>query len=119
MEELLAVKRYETSMADLQNFCKKNTEFIAVEHADAYPFRVEFIPDPQMSMFPEENLDETGEVRSMMISVGLTTDVRSRLAFTVEASTLKKLIRLTESCGFYYYQAFHQKAMAKLEGEEA
>ena len=116
MEELLTVRRYDTAVAALRKFCKENTEFQVVIHDEDYPFRVEFLPDPQLSMFPELNVDEAGEVRTMTIETGLSTKVQSRLNFTVEAAILKKLIRLVESVGFYYYQAFRQQMAAKMKG---
>ena len=104
---------YSAAVVELHKYCEKETEFSVVVRDDEYPFRLQFIPDPQQTIFKDQNIDENGEVGDLTISVGLTTSVVSTLKFKMWSNQLKKLIKLSESIGRLYYQAFRERADLK------
>ena len=97
---------YESAVKKLMKFCEENTDFSVVIRDDAYPFRVQFIPDMQLSVFADENITEDGEVNDMTVEVGLSTKVQSTLKFKMDSKLLKKLIKLAEETGTIYYHAY-------------
>lgn len=105
-----AQNHYETAVSDLHKYCEKETDLVAVILDEAYPFRVQFLPDPQYAMFGDDNVDENGEVNDLTVTVGLTTTVKSTLKFKMDSKQLKKLIKLAETLGHLYYQAFREAA---------
>ena len=115
-----AQKRYEVAVEDLNKYCEKATDLTALIFDEEYPFRVQFFPKPQLSMF--ENVDENGEINDLTVTVGLTTTVKSTLKFKMDSKLLKKLIKLAEAVGNLYYQAFREEAgnlRKDTDGEEA
>ena len=76
---------------------------------ERYPFRVQFIPKNDM-FSAEENIDENGEVNDMTVTVGLETTVQSTLKFKMDSAQLKKLLKMSETVGTMYYQAFREEA---------
>ena len=101
---------YEAAVEQLLKYCDENTELTPVIIDEAYPFCVQFIPNPQQTIFGNENVDENGEINDMTVTVGLTTTVKSTLKFKMDSKQLKKLIKLAESTGRIYYQAFREEA---------
>ena len=101
---------YEAAVEMLNKYCDKETALTAVILDEEYPFRVQFIPDMQMTLFGNENIDENGEYNDLTVTVGLTTTVKSTLKFKMDSKQLKKLIKLAESIGTIYYQAFREEA---------
>lgn len=114
MKELKVQKYYEAAVADLENYCERECELVPDVRCDSYPFRVSFLPSPQMSLFDDGNVDENGEICEMIVTVGLAVTVKSTLEFKMESGKLRKLIRLAEKLGHLYYQAFREAA----DGEE-
>ena len=113
-----AQNNYEAAVDKLTTFCYENTD-LAVEILDtAYPFRVQFIPEAQLSMFGNENVDENGEINDMTVTVGLTTTVKSTLKFKMDSKLLKKLIKMAETLGTLYYHAFREAADNDVEEVE-
>lgn len=111
MKQNKAQNHYDTAVAALHKYCEKETDLSAVILSDQYPFRVQFVPDPQQTMFGDDNVDmETGEINDLTVTVGLTTTVKSTLKFKMDSKQLKKLIKLSEALGEVYYQAFREKA---------
>lgn len=104
-----AKTEYEAAIQALEKFCEEQTELTAVIMDDAYPIRVQFLPEYQLSMFGNENVDENGEVNDLTVTVGLTSAVRSTLKFKMDSKILKKLIKLAENVGHLYYQAFREQ----------
>lgn len=100
---------YDSAVENLRDFCDKNTNLIPVILDDRYPFRVQFIPNPQMSIFDNENIDKNGEIKDLIVTVGLSTAVKSTLEFKLDAKLLKKLIKLAETVGELYYHAFREE----------
>ena len=98
--------QYEAAVEDLTKFCDTYTNVTPIIIDSEYPIRVQYIPDAQLSMFGNENIDESGEVNDMTITCGLTITVKSTLKFKMDSKLLKKLIKLAERVGFYYYHAF-------------
>lgn len=101
---------YDTAVSELNKYCEKETDLVAVILDDKYPFQVQFLPDPQQNLFGDENVDENGEVNDLTVTVGLTTTVKSTLKFRMASKQLKKLIKLAEELGHLYYQAFREEA---------
>lgn len=105
-----AQKRYEVACEDLKKFCEKETDLTPLILDNEYPFRVQFVPDTQLSMFGAENVDENGEINDLTVTCGLTTTVKSTLKFKMDTKLLKKLIKHAETTGKLYYQAFREAA---------
>ena len=105
-----AQSHYEMAVSDLHKYCEKETDLMAVILDEVYPFRVQFIPDSQYAIFGEANVDENGEINDLTVTVGLTTTVKSTLKFKMDSKQLKKLIKLAETLGHLYYQAFREAA---------
>lgn len=110
MQKNEAQNYYEAAVSDLLKYCEKETDLSAVILDEVYPFRVQFLPDPQQTFFGNENVDENGEINDLTIAVGLTTTVKSTLKFKLDSKQLKKLIKLSEALGRLYYQAFREQA---------
>lgn len=109
---------YESAFHDLEKYCDRETELTPVILDERYPYRVQFIPRPQQTMFGDGNVDENGEVNDLTVTVGLATTVKSSLKFKMPSCQLKKLIRLSESLGNLYYQAFREQCDEDDEEEE-
>lgn len=105
---------YEAAVEALQKFCEKETELQPIIRDEQYPFQVQFIPKPQLSIFGSENIDENGEVNDLSVTVGLSTDVKSTLKFKMDSKLLKKLIKLAETVGSLYYHAFREEMEERL-----
>lgn len=101
---------YEATVDALHKYCEKETDFTAVIVDEVYPFQVQFIPNVQFSIFGDDNVDENGEINDLTVTVGLTTTVKSTLKFKMDSKQLKKLIKLAESLGTIYYQAYREAA---------
>jgi hypothetical protein len=103
---MLAIK---VAVVCLHQYCDKETDLTAVIRDEGYPFRVQFLPDPQTTIFGHENVDENGEINDLTVTVGLTTTVNSTLKFKMDTKQLKKLIKLAETLGNLYYQAYREQ----------
>ena len=101
-----AQSEYEAAVEKLRKFCEDHTDLTPIIIDAEYPIRVQFIPDSQLSLFGNENIDENGEVNDLTVAVGLSTAVRSTLKFKMDSKLLKKMIKLAESVGILYYHAF-------------
>ena len=101
---------YEAAVEALHKYCDKETDLSAVILDEVYPFRVQFLPDLQQTIFGNENVDEDGVINDLTVTVGLTTTVKSTLKFKMDSKQLKKLIKLAETVGNLYYQAFREEA---------
>lgn len=111
MKENEARKYYEAAVSDLLKYCEKETDLSPVILDKEYPFRVQFCPNPQQTIFEDENVDlGTGEINDLTVTVGLSTTVKSTLKFKMDSKQLKKLIKLAEALGHLYYQAFREEA---------
>lgn len=111
MKKNEAQNYYDAAVADLHKYCEKETDLSAVILSDQYPFRVQFLPERQQTLFGNENVDmDTGEINDLTVTVGLTTTVKSTLKFKMDSKQLKKLLKLSETLGHLYYQAFREKA---------
>ena len=109
-EHTPAQHEYEATVDSLREFCDSYTDLTVNIIDTEYPFRVQFIPDAQLNMFENENIDENGEFNDLTVTVGLTTSVKSTLKFKMESKLLKKLIKLAEQVGRLYYHAFREGA---------
>ena len=118
--ENVAQNCYESAIDELRKYCEKETDLAVVILDQKYPFRVQFIQDPQQTFFGYENVDENGEINDMTVTVGLTTTVKSTLKFQMESKELKKLIKLAEKLGDLYYHAFREEAgnLSQKEGTQ-
>lgn len=110
-----AVSEFKAAIADLENFCEKETNFKVHILTDCYPMQVHFTPaETQQSMFDADtaeltdNVDENGEIKSIIITLGISQQVRSNLNFKVEAALLKKLIKKAAKVGDLYLHAFRE-----------
>lgn len=110
INENVAQKFYEAACEDLNTYCYKEADLNPIILDNEYPFRVQFIPDGQVSIYELNNVDENGEVNDLTITVGLTTTVKSTLKFKMDSKLLKKLIKKAEKLGTLYYQAFREAA---------
>ena len=111
-----AQTEYEAAVKALAKFCEDRTELAAIILDDSYPIRVQFLPDSQLTLFGDDNVDENGEVNDLTVTVGLSTSVKSTLNFKMDAKLLKKLIKLAEAVGTLYYHAFRERADEESEG---
>lgn len=109
MKTYEARNSYKSAVEALRKYCDEKTELSPVIVDIEYPFRVQFFPDTQMSMFGDENIDENGEINHLEVTVGLTTTIKSTLKFKVDAKLFKKLVKLAETTGNLYYQAFREE----------
>ena len=110
MKQNIARQAYEEAKAILAKYCEDETGLSPVILDEKYPLTVQFIPNPQMTIFGSENVDENGEVNDMTVTVGLKTVVKSTLKFKMDSKQLKKLIKLSEDAGKIYYHAFREEA---------
>ena len=101
-----AQSEYEAAVEKLRKFCEDHTDLTPIIIDAEYPIRVQFIPDSQLSLFGNENIDENGEVNDLTVAIGLSTAVRSTLKFKMDSKLLKKMIKLAENVGILYYHAF-------------
>lgn len=116
MKECEARNSYNSAVEALRKYCDEKTDLSPVIRDNEYPFQVQFLPDLQQSLFGDnENVDENGEIHDLTVTVGLTTTVKSNLIFKMESAMLKKLIKLAETTGNLYYQAFREEAGAVTE----
>lgn len=107
---------YEAAVQSLQKFCEKHTDLTPHIKDKTYPYSVTFIPDSQISMFEDDNINtDTGEVGELTVTVGLSTTVKSTLRFRMESSLFKKLIKLAEQVGELYYHAFREEHGARIK----
>lgn len=97
---------YEAAVEKLRKFCDDHTDLTPCILDETYPFRVQFIPDSQISLFGDENVDENGEIGDLTVVAGLSTSVKSTLKFRMDSKMLKKLIKLAETVGALYYHAY-------------
>lgn len=114
MKQKIAMKAYESALKSLDKFCSENTQLIAVVKSNEYPVQIRFVPDPQQDMFGNKNVHEDGTVNEIVVTVGVKTEVSSSMIFRTESKVFKKLIKLAESAGLLYYQAFAE-TMAEAE----
>ena len=105
-----AQQYYELHVQELIRYCEQETDLTALIIDTAYPFRVQFLPKPQISMFENENVDENGVINDLTVTVGLDTTVKSTLKFEMDSQLLKKLIKLAVKTGNIYYQAFREQS---------
>ena len=105
-----ALSQYEAAVEKLRKFCEESGDLTPVIVDNEYPFRVQFFPGSQISMFENENIDENGEVNHLTVVVGLSTSVESTLRYRMSSKILKKLIKLAEKTGELYYHAFREEA---------
>jgi hypothetical protein len=110
MKKNEAQNYYEAAVSDLHKYCEKETDLAAVILDEEYPFRVQFLPDPQQTVFGDDNVSEDGEINDLTVTIGLTTTVKSTLKLRMDSKQLKKLIKLAEALGHLYYQAFREEA---------
>ena len=103
-----AQSAYEAATEALLQFCETSTDLTPIIMDEVYPFRVQYVPAQQMTMFGDENVDENGEVNDLTITVGMTTSVKSTLKFKMDSKLLKKLIKLAEKVGDLYYHAYRE-----------
>lgn len=104
-----AQTEYEAAVKALNKFCDDQTDLVPYILDDSYPIRVQFLPDPQQTIFGNENVDENGEINDLTITIGLTSGVKSTLKFKMDSKLLKKLIKLAENVGNLYYQAYREQ----------
>lgn len=103
-----AQANYEAAVDALKKYCEDHTDLDVYILDESYPLRVQFIPTAQLNLFGNENIDENGEINDLTVTVGLSTSVKSTLKFKMDAKLLKKLIKLAETVGTIYYQAFRE-----------
>ena len=108
-----AQSEYEAAVEKLRTFCEDHTDLTPIIMEEEYPIRVQFIPDSQLSLFGNENIDENGEVNDLTVVVGLSTAVKSTLKFKMDSKLLKKMIKLAETVGTLYYHAFRAQEGAR------
>lgn len=100
------MSEYEAAVEKLRKFCEDYTDLTPCILDETYPFRVQFIPDAQTSLFDDGNVDENGEIGDLTVVAGLSTSVRSTLKFKMDSKMLKKLIKQAETVGALYYHAY-------------
>ena len=104
-----AQDEYKAACESLEKFCAGSTDLTCYIVDDKYPIQVQFIPNPQLSVFGNENIDENGEVNELTVTVGLSTSVTSTLKFKMDSALLKKLIKYAEAVGQLHYHAFKEE----------
>ena len=104
---------YRVARESLEKFCASSTELTPYIIDDQYPTQVQFVPNPQLSVFGNENIDENGEVNELTVTVGLSVSVTSTLKFKMDSALLKKLIKLAEEVGALSYHAFKEEHTEK------
>lgn len=104
-----AKTEYDAAVEALKKFCDDQTELEAYILDDEYPIRVQFLPKSQLTMFGNNNVDESGELNDLTVTVGLSSSVKSTLKFKMDSKLLKKLIKLAEIVGNLYYQAYREQ----------
>lgn len=110
MKSYEARNSYKSSVEMLVKYCDEKTDLSPIIVDTEYPFRVRFYPDPQQSFFGNDNIDENGEINYLEVTVGLTTTIKSTLKFKLDAKLFKKLVKLAETAGNLYYQAYREEA---------
>ena len=109
-----ANEEYKSALADLKNFCSKETAFDVDFIITVYPLVAVFKPKAQLGMFDTENynVDENGEIGNIQIAFGTSTKVQSSLRFKMDAKLLKKFIKMTEKVAQLYLHAFFEEKAA-------
>lgn len=107
-EEL--VVEYTSAVKDLKKLCKENADLSVVIDEREYPIRIRFFPDPEQIQMIADNVDDSGEVGEMVVTVGLSTTVTSTLKFKMNSKILKKIIRGAERVGATYYHVYRAAA---------
>ena len=106
---IAAQTEYRQAEKALRKFCDENTDLELHVLDGQYPISLQFVPTSQLNLVGNENIDENGEVNDLTVTVGLTTTVKSTLKFKMDSKFLKKLIKLAETVGQLYYQAFREE----------
>lgn len=101
---------YKESILELQKFTEKNTTLEMRLIDSGYPLLIQFVQDRQQTLFDE---DEDGEPEgAMVVWCGIEPSVASTLKFQLDAAILRKLIKLSEKVGRYYYLQFREEYVA-------
>lgn len=112
---------YKESILELQKFTEKNTTLEMRLIDSGYPLLIQFVQDPQQTLFDE---DEDGEPEgAMVVCCGIEPSVASTLRFQMDAAILRKLIKMSETVGRCYYLQFREgyiedKAKRNEDGKE-
>jgi hypothetical protein len=105
----IAMKAYESAEHALNKFCAENTRLVAIVKSGDYPVQIQFVPDPQGDMFGNDNVHDDGTVNEIVVTVGITTEIRNTMVFRTESKVFKKMITLAERVGLLYYQAYAEE----------
>lgn len=109
----LAMDFYQAKEIALKEYARKEARLSACVSANEFPWRVTFYPEDEISIFDNHAPDETGEIRNITISTGLTLDIQSTLGFRLDAAVFKRLISLADKCGQLYYVACREEQFDK------
>lgn len=112
--QMAAQIEYKAAEKNLRKFCEKEADLELNILDGQYPIVLQFIPNTQLYITGNDNVDENGEVNDLTITVGLTTSVKSTLKFKMDAKLLKKLIKLSETVGQLYYHAFREEQSGRI-----
>lgn len=102
---MIAKDAYEAAASALTKYCAQETDLEPNVIDGGYPFTVVYTMKPSLY---ESDTDDAG---TLTVEVGLETTVKNTLRFDMYAADLKKLIKLTEQTGRFFYHAFAEERL--------
>lgn len=108
-----ATFEYTAAINTLRDFSGKEAGLGVEILSSEYPVRFVFKPEsPEQMSLLEDNVIEkkTGE---LIITCGLSSKVENTLDFLMDATILKKLIRIAEKTSYLYYHSFCERALSE------
>lgn len=113
-----ATFEYTAAINTLRDFSEKEAGLGVEIQSSEYPVRFVFKPEsPEQMSLLEDNVIEkkTGE---LIITCGLSSKVENTLDFLMDATILKKLIRIAEKTSYLYYHSFCERALSDNKNEK-
>jgi len=112
-----ATDKYLRGIEALREFCEEEAALDVKIFTEEYPIKYVFAPREAEQLTLDGDSDE-GE-GEMIITCGLKTSINNSLKFSIEAPTLKKLLRLAEKTSILYYHSFCELQKGPQTLEEA
>ena len=99
-----ATDKYLRGIEALREFCEEEAALDVKIFTEEYPIKYIFThKDSDQLTLDEDPVEGEGEI---IITCGLKTSINNSLKFSIEAPTLKKLLRLAEKTSILYYHSF-------------
>lgn len=113
---MAATDKYMASIEALRSFSEEEAGLEVEIFTDKYPIRCVFTPSMNARQVTLDTEPDENEGK-LVISLGLKTEIENSLQFSIEASVLKKLLRISEKLSYLYYHSFCELEKQKNEFE--